>query len=321
MAASTSAAACTAPPSWSPTSPLPIGYSIRRTVGGLYIRRNTTDKGVSDHVRDEYVTLLTEINRGSFSINAALDGGANAGYSSVAFARALPKARIVALEPHPDNYAMLRQNALSYSNIVPLQAALWSDSGGPPPMVNVVRGTFDGREWNMMVSNSNAQQWAIRRVRQKHDNNVAGKHEATAPALSIPLLLRQLCIQRFDLIKLDIEGAEHTVIPVAAAREGLRIGWLADASFVYIETHPQLHLPRKGPDQVLESDVVGALWAHNFTVIAAFARRVFWEHSYVACAGRQMSAEQCKALCLRWRKNEEMCRVMGKLKPWRRAVQ
>ena len=75
-------------------------------------------------MRDEYVTLLTEINRGSFSINAALDGGANAGYSSVAFARALPKARIVALEPHPDNYAMLRQNALSYSNIVPLQAAL-----------------------------------------------------------------------------------------------------------------------------------------------------------------------------------------------------
>ena len=56
-----------------------------------------------------------------------LDAGANVGFASVYFAIKYPRAKIIAIEPESANFAQLKRNVAPYPNIIPVQAALWSE--------------------------------------------------------------------------------------------------------------------------------------------------------------------------------------------------
>jgi len=116
------------------------------------------------------------------------DCGANVGLASLFFKRAYPAARVTAIEADPTLFAMLRTNlrANRAADVETIHAALWisngtlafqcegSDSG----MIGTLPGAIDGRS-------------------------------ATVPSLRLrDLLEREAC----DLLKLDIEGAEDTVL-------------------------------------------------------------------------------------------------------------
>ena len=58
-----------------------------------------------------------------------IDAGANVGLSAVFYANRFPNARIIAIEPEPSNYEMLKRNVVPYSNVTPVQAALWKENG------------------------------------------------------------------------------------------------------------------------------------------------------------------------------------------------
>src|SRR5262249_55744951 len=78
-----------------------------------------------------------------------IDAGANVGLSALFFLRAYPRARVIALEPDPANYAMAARNLRAYrGRCTLLPAALWPQAGD----VTVERGVFgDGREWASCV--------------------------------------------------------------------------------------------------------------------------------------------------------------------------
>ena len=57
---------------------------------------------------------------------AIIDAGANIGLASIYFASKYPAARVIAIEPEQSNFELLQKNVAPYSNIIPLQAALWN---------------------------------------------------------------------------------------------------------------------------------------------------------------------------------------------------
>ncbi len=53
-----------------------------------------------------------------------VDCGANIGISSVWYAQRYPRARIIAVEPEPENFRILSMNAANYPNIVAVQGGV-----------------------------------------------------------------------------------------------------------------------------------------------------------------------------------------------------
>jgi FkbM family methyltransferase len=58
-----------------------------------------------------------------------LDCGANIGLSTLWFAKQFPEARILAIEPSPDNAAMIRKNCEGYDNIEVIEGGVWDTPG------------------------------------------------------------------------------------------------------------------------------------------------------------------------------------------------
>ena len=52
--------------------------------------------------------------------------GANVGLASIYYANKYPQAKIVAVEPEPMNYSKLLRNVAPYTNVIPINAALWN---------------------------------------------------------------------------------------------------------------------------------------------------------------------------------------------------
>lgn len=113
-----------------------------------------------------------------------IDGGANIGLSVLYFKRLYPESRIIAFEPDPQLFGVLRSNAdrIGGSDIELVNAALWVENGTLPFMVE---GADGGR---------------IAR----------GQDHVSMPVAAVRL--KDYLNEPIDLLKLDIEGAETDVI-------------------------------------------------------------------------------------------------------------
>ena len=121
-------------------------------------------------------------------IETIVDAGGNIGCFS-ALARAhYPKARIVGLEIEESNYEIFDANLRQLGNAVPLRRALWKTSG----LVTFVAGETSQAHSVATLS-----------------NDPAGN---TIEALSLADLMAQHEFDRIDILKMDIEGAEGTVM-------------------------------------------------------------------------------------------------------------
>jgi len=136
-----------------------------------------------------------------------LDLGANIGLASLFYAISYPSAKIVAVEPSPDNIVLLKQNTLEWPNIIVVEAAAWNKDG----TVNLVDPGIG--PWGMQVAE-------------------AGLTMQPSPvrSLSVPTLLKQNNIDHLDLLKVDIEGAEKEVFESSE-------DWMNHVSAVVIELH------------------------------------------------------------------------------------
>jgi FkbM family methyltransferase len=76
-----------------------------------------------------------------------VDAGANIGAASLWFSSKFPDAHIVAIEPDPENVAVLRENLADRANTVVMEAAI----GGERGHVAVQRGTFS---WGVRTERS-----------------------------------------------------------------------------------------------------------------------------------------------------------------------
>jgi FkbM family methyltransferase len=139
-----------------------------------------------------------------------VDAGANIGLASIFYANRYPDAKIIAIEPEPSNYEMLRKNVALYPNVVPIRAALWNKkkllSGSP------------------IVTGHHAYQ-----VREEHELDDEG-HCGSIRGLSLRELMTDLGIQQIDLLKVDIEGSEKEVFEDSA-------NWIQQVGVIAIEIH------------------------------------------------------------------------------------
>ena len=167
----------------------------------IAVRCGGTDPTVFERIfiADEYAPVR-DLDR----CGVILDCGAYVGYSTLYFARHFPDATIVAVEPDEDNVARLRDHTSHHANVVVVNAALWSKSCG------------------VRIANPDAASWSF-----------TVEEGGALPAVTVDHLLSEHGLGGADLVKMDIEGAEHEVF-----KEGWE-SWLPRVRMLVIELHDQ----------------------------------------------------------------------------------
>jgi FkbM family methyltransferase len=145
-----------------------------------------------------------------------VDVGANIGLAAIYFANRYPRARIIALEPEKNNFALLRQNVAHYTNIIPVQAALWHKNT-ELPLLDPGRGEWGFTTWHTAEAPH---------VRTDHQAETCH----TVRAITVDQLMADYALGRINILKIDIEGAEKEVFSATTA-------WIDQVDTVIIELH------------------------------------------------------------------------------------
>ena len=137
-----------------------------------------------------------------------VDGGANVGYASVYFANRYPEARIIAVEPDPENCSMFRKNCAAYPNVELIEGALWQ------------------AEAELVIENPGHHSWGFRVAEASTtpmDHSFRG--------VTVAGILARSPEQCIDLLKLDIEGSEEGLFSYGYE------DWIGRIGNLMIETH------------------------------------------------------------------------------------
>jgi FkbM family methyltransferase len=181
----------------------------------ILLRLGTTDVAAFEHVfiDDEYGFSLAR------QPSVIVDAGANVGMSAVYFALRYPAATVIAIEPDSTNFEVLSKNAKLFPRITPINAALWSHEGA-------VRLQDGGAgNWGMRVAESNLSSGVNIR------------------STTVRSLLEQLGIDKIDLLKIDVEGAECEIFEDASP-------WISCVGVICVELHDRF---RPGCSQIFEA--------------------------------------------------------------------
>lgn len=172
--------------------------------------------GTSDTSTFEQVLVNTEYDfNSSAEIKVIVDAGANIGLTSVLLANRYPSAKIYAIEPESSNFELLQENTNRYPNITTIQGALWDKRG----TIDLVDPGFG--HWGFVVRETSA--IAI------HDQAV----NSNIRTLSVDSLLHDYEIDKIDILKMDIEGAELEVFQSADA-------WIDNVKSIIVELHDNI---------------------------------------------------------------------------------
>lgn len=135
-----------------------------------------------------------------------LDIGANIGISALFFADQFPQADIYAFEPMPENFAVLQRNAEG-KRITPINVALDATDGQRELILSPHESNFGGLSFYQRGAAADA-----RRV------TVTTRNPAS--------LLRELGVNKVDMIKIDTEGAEHSILVAFDAKLLQEVTWI-----------------------------------------------------------------------------------------------
>jgi len=144
-----------------------------------------------------------------------IDAGANIGLASIYFANKYPGARIVALEPEQSNFELLKENIAQYPNIVPVQAALW-DKNEKIKLVDPGLG-----KWGFMTEKSDSSE------------SLTAKYWHSVPAMTVDKIMQDYNLEKIDILKIDIEGAEKEVF-------GDTSSWIEKVDSLIVELHERM---------------------------------------------------------------------------------
>jgi FkbM family methyltransferase len=137
-----------------------------------------------------------------------LDVGAHVGYYSARYAKVIGEnGRIIAFEPHPRTFRVLQQNVQSFANVLPVQAALAETEGTAVLHDYLIMSASGSLHYDeSMVELQQA---------QMQESDVAPRlgQEFTPQTFTVRTMpadafLAEQGIERVDVIKMDIEGAE-----------------------------------------------------------------------------------------------------------------
>ena len=194
----------------------------------VFIRPKATDFQIMQNVfGGEYHFLLDKVG---FHPKSILDAGSNVGMSSLLFSLYYPKATVVAVEPQADNFEVLLLNARRYGNIHAEKKGLWFrdtylDVAAPDHSDEFRSGTL------YLPASRRQDAFTVREV---------SASESNVQAVSIESLLAQHHLQAFEIIKMDVEGAEKTLFdhhPRGASGDPQSRDWLEGVKLLMAETH------------------------------------------------------------------------------------
>jgi len=180
-----------------PGPPTAVFTPFRRGVP-IYLRSASPDVRVFRNIfeRGDY-RLPSEITG---IISTIVDLGAYTGISTAYFAERYPSARIVALEPDPDNYSCLQHNLngiLHLTRVSALRACVAKTTG-------TVRFGTEGQSWERAISE---------------------KGDIVVPSFTLTDLFAHFDLESVDILKMDIEGGEKDVFEAETKWFHL-VGWI-----------------------------------------------------------------------------------------------
>jgi FkbM family methyltransferase len=145
-----------------------------------------------------------------------LDAGAYTGLSTAYFAARYPGAKIIAIEPSEENFALLIRNVSKLENVHAINAALWGESGS-------LVLTDPGRGyWGLTVEESD--------TGTSPDQKNSLVPPSKVDALTVADLMSDCEVDRVNLLKLDIEGSEKEVFSNA-------LPWIDRVDAIFVELH------------------------------------------------------------------------------------
>ncbi|MDR0829589.1 MAG: FkbM family methyltransferase [Prevotellaceae bacterium] len=141
--------------------------------------------------------------------NVIIDGGANIGLFAIQMASKYPNAKIICIEPDHENFELLTQNTSVYKNISCENCGLWDKDTKLR-----VYDKYNLGKWGMIVE----------------EDEING----TIPAISLNTLMNKYNIEKFDLLKLDIETSEKQLF-----KKNYQ-DWLPQVEMLVIELHDRI---------------------------------------------------------------------------------
>ncbi|WP_158308363.1 FkbM family methyltransferase [Thiocapsa marina] len=162
-----------------------------------------------------------------FEPRIIVDLGAYTGFSAIFFANKYPNAEIIAVEPDPENFKLLTKNIGYYPRIRPVQAAIWFE--------DTVLDLYGQKEGH----------WASSLFSSTPFPGRSGIHRVRA--IAIESLMSRFSLDRIDVLKVDIEGAEKELFEHSAH-------WIDRVGAIFIELHDRF---RPGCGKAVEAATGG----------------------------------------------------------------
>jgi FkbM family methyltransferase len=191
----------------------------------LLLRPGTSDYDVFKKifVENEYAPL-EDIEEPKLIV----DCGANVGYSAAYFLSRFPTARVIALEPDPDNAEMCRKNLEPYGDRSTLLVrAVWSRPGTLTLLRFGALGDMGEHGVQVCESVPDRAEWPEHVHRGRNPPVPSGDVEA----LDLSSIVQLRGDQPVDILKMDIEKAELVVF---RAKD---LSWLSRIKNIVIELH------------------------------------------------------------------------------------
>jgi FkbM family methyltransferase len=179
--------------------------NLRFFNGNVFIRKLTTDICVIEElmINKGYSELFEYMNNDVLSI---VDLGANIGLASRLFLKKFPRSKIVCVEPDRGNVKVLQLNLEDFRDRTEVVAACIGDRK------RYVALTTDSGEWGYKMKETNADD------------------DERVEVITFQDLTEKFNLEKVDLLKCDIEGAESELFKTCAP-------WINKVKMICIECH------------------------------------------------------------------------------------
>lgn len=152
-------------------------------------------------------------------INTIIDLGAHIGLATLYFASLFPDARILSVEPAPENFKLLKKNCETNKiDATLINKCINSDKGFKKFYLSSVCST-----WHSLLGVSAQQEL---------------QHSIEVEMITIDDLLEENRIEEVDILKVDIEGAEGNLFSNC-------VSWINKIRFIIMEIHSQFVNPEE----------------------------------------------------------------------------
>jgi FkbM family methyltransferase len=153
-----------------------------------------------------------------------IDAGANIGLASIFFANKYPDVKIIAIEPEKSNFDLLKKNVKSYSNIIPVQSALWDRNED----INLVDTGLGSDGFVTQKEGEMSEEFRGVLSHLAHGDKISTHYQV--PGMTVNKIMKDYECSEVDILKIDIEGAEKEVFKDTSA-------WIGNINSIIVELH------------------------------------------------------------------------------------